>query len=558
MIARRPQPTLESLARWGRPVAVIAFAALSMCAHAAPATDAGESIYLHGVTSNGSPVRGQRDADVGVKGMAAACVNCHQRSGFGAKEGRTSVPPITARYLFRQGGQADDDRAIPYVPTMRGERLPYTEETLAKVIRKGIDSQGRTLTGLMPRYQINDADMASLIAYLKRLDMRRVPGVTESTLHFATIITPDADPRKRQGMLDVMNRFFADKNVRQMTPVPPMLASGKTSYGKSMFMVHRRWELHVWELSGDPSTWQQQLNQHLAAEPVFAVISGLAGKTWAPIHAFCEQAHLPCLLPNVESPVDSQRDFYSIYFSRGVLLEADLIAQRMPRSAPGAARSVVQVFRAGDVGEDGARALAAALQRDGIKVASRIVPREATASAVADEVARTTGSDALVLWLRPDDLAAVGSAALAPGAVYVSGLMGGLERAPLPSDWRDRTRLAYPFDLPDKRRVRVDFALGWFRMRHIRLVAEPVQTDTYLALSLLSETVNHMVDTFVRDYLVERMEGQLEHRIVTGYYPRLALATSQRFASKGGYVVRWAEPTGTRIVPEGEWSNPGP
>ncbi len=549
---------MASLARWVRLVAALAFSTLSVCAHATPAADAGESIYLHGMTSKGAPLRGQRDADVGVKGMAAACVNCHQRSGLGAKEGRSSVPPITARYLFRQGGQADVDRAIPYVPTMRGEREPYTEATLAKVIRQGIDSQGRRLTGLMPRYEISDADMASLIAYLKRLDMRRVPGVTESTLHFATIITPDADPRKRQGMLDVMNRFFADKNVRQMTPVPPMLASGKTAYGKSMFMVHRRWELHVWELSGEPSTWQQQLNQHLAAEPVFAVISGLAGKTWAPIHEFCEQAHVPCLLPNVESPVDSQRDFYSIYFSRGVLLEADLIAQRVRQSVPGAARSVQQVFRAGDVGEDAAKALAAALQRDGIRLTSRIIPREAPASGAADAVAQAAGSDALVLWLRPDDLGAIGSGAQAPGEVYVSGLMGGLERAPLPSDWRDKTRLAYPFDLPDKRRVRVDFALGWFRMRHIPLVAEQVQTDTYLALSLLSETVNHMVDTFVRDYLVERMEGQLEHRIVTGFYPRLALATGQRFASKGGYVVRWTDVTGTRIVPDGEWTSPGP
>jgi len=528
-----------------------------MNANAAPAVDAGESIYLHGVTSNGAPLRGQRDADVGVKGMAAACVNCHQRSGFGAKEGRSSVPPVTARYLFRQSGRADDDRGIPYVPTMRGEREPYTEETLARVIRQGIDSQGRKLTGLMPRYEISNADMASLIAYLKRLDVRRVPGVTESTLHFATIITPDADPRKRQGMLDVMNRFFADKNVRQMTPVPPMLASGKTAYGKSMFMVHRRWELHVWELSGEPSTWQQQLTRHLAAEPVFAVVSGVGGKTWAPVHAFCERAHLPCLLPNVEAPIDSQRDFYSIYFSRGVLLEADLIAQKV-RGSTGAARKVQQVYRAGDVGEDGAKALAAALQRDGIQVTSRVIAREAAASAVADEVARAAGADALMLWLRPDDLAAVGSAAQAPADVYASGLMGGLERAPLPGEWRDRTRLAYPFDLPDKRRVRVDFALGWFRMRHIPLVAEQVQTDTYLALSLLSETVNHMVDTFVRDYLVERMEGQLEHRIVTGYYPRLALATSQRFASKGGYVVRWAEPSGTKIVADGEWSSPGP
>jgi hypothetical protein len=65
-----------------------------------------------------------------------------------------------------------------------------------------------------------------------------------------------------------------------------------------------------------------------------------------------------------------------------------------------------------------------------------------------------------------------------------------------------------------------------------------------------------MVDTFVRDYLVERVEESLEHRIITGYYPRLALAPGQRFASKGGYMVRFAEPQGSRLLPDGEWIVP--
>ncbi len=134
--------------------------------------------------------------------------------------------------------------------------------------------------------------------------------------------------------------------------------------------------------------------------------------------------------------------------------------------------------------------------------------------------------------------------------------MGGLEHAPLPPGWRGRTHLAYPFDLPERRRVRVDFALGWFRIRQIPVVAEQVQADTYLACGLVSETLKHMVDNFVRDYLVERVEDMLEHRIVTGYYPHLALATGQRFASKGGYLVHWAERTGTRVVADGDWTVP--
>ncbi len=48
--------------------------------------------------------------------------------------------------------------------------------------------------------------------------------------------------------------------------------------------------------------------------------------------------------------------------------------------------------------------------------------------------------------------------------------------------------MTYPFDLPDRRGVRLDYPLGWFSFRHIPLVAEQVQTDTFLACGLLAET----------------------------------------------------------------------
>jgi hypothetical protein len=98
--------------------------------------------------------------------------------------------------------------------------------------------------------------------------------------------------------------------------------------------------------------------------------------------------------------------------------------------------------------------------------------------------------------------------------------------------------------------------LGWFRIRQIPVVAEQVQTDTYLVCGLVSDTLNHMVDTFVRDYLVERIEEMLEHRVITGYYPRLSLAPGQRFASKGGYIVRFESAQGAAVAADGEWIAP--
>ena len=85
-----------------------------------------------------------------------------------------------------------------------------------------------------------------------------------------------------------------------------------------------------------------------------------------------------------------------------------------------------------------------------------------------------------MLWLRPADLAALGDAASAPSRVYMSGLMGGLEHAPLTAGWREHAHIAFPLDLPEKRRVRLDFAMGWFSIQRIPIEDFRLQADTYL------------------------------------------------------------------------------
>jgi hypothetical protein len=138
----------------------------------------------------------------------------------------------------------------------------------------------------------------------------------------------------------------------------------------------------------------------------------------------------------------------------------------------------------------------------------------------------------------------------------MSGLMGGLGESPLPAAWRPVTHMAYPFDLLEKRRVRVDYSLGWLALYHIPVVAEQVQADTYVVCNLLLETLAQTGDAVTRDYLIERIEGMLEHRMITGYYPRLALAPNERFASKGGYIVHFARPSGVQVVADTDWFVP--
>ena len=519
---------------------------------------AGESIYLRGVLPNGAPLEGDRSGrGLDATGAQAACVSCHQRSGLGESEGSIKIPPIAARYLFTPDGVGADAPDLPYVAGMRTDRPPYTTASLARAIRDGIDSAGKPLSYLMPRFRLNDAQVHDLVDYLRTLAPAHVPGVTALTLHFATVITPDADPVTSRGMLDVLRHFFVQKNNFPFAPSPLLRARGRGIYGKSMYRANRRWKLHVWRLVGPASQWRAELEGDMARDPVMAVLSGLGRDDWAPVHDFCEQERVPCLFPNVEVPATRPGDFYSLYFSGGVLLEAGLISKSI--DAPGARpaiRSVLQVYRAGDSGAVAAKALAADLRDRGLRVDAHVLPAGPPGRALAAALRGARSAGALVLWLRPADIAALGDAAAAPAVVYMSGLMGGLENSPLPPGWRKRTLLAYPFDLPQRRMVRVDFPMGWFSFLHIPVVAESVQVNTYLACGMLAETLNEMADNFDRELLVEQMEDMLEHRYLTGYYPRLALAPGESFASKGGYLVKFAASRGSSLLADGGWTVP--
>ena len=555
----KPLPT----AVWRRSPAVLAcalLAASTLLATSAwghqkplsePALNTAESLYRQGILPDGKSLRGERQGGEPIEGRAAACANCHRRSGFGVEEGRIVIPPITGKYLFRESTDATE-MAHPGSEALSPRRNRYSSETLARAIRDGIDPEGRKLDYLMPRFALDDATMRLLIGYLKQLSTHPAPGALTDILQFATIVTPDADPVKRDAMLDVLNHFFGNKNAFYRGDDPPLQRERRIH-----FRVLRRWQLHVWELSGAPETWEAQLHKHFKREPVFAVVSGIGARTWEPVHRFCESESVPCLLPNVDLPVVAEKDFYSVYFSRGVLLEADVIARRMNNEAgnPGSLR-IVQVFRPDDIGAAAAKELAAALTPSGATVTMRELKSRQPARELSAIARDAAAADALVLWLRAEDLKALPAGVTLPKSVFASGLMGGLENAPVPSSWRDATRLTYPFDLPAQRVIRMNYPLGWFRIQHIAVVDERTQTDTYLACSILAEAAGTMLNNFVPDYLTERVEVELSHRIINGYYPRLGLAPGQRFASKGAYIVRFPDPAGTRVVAEGDWIVP--
>ncbi len=509
------------------------------------------ALLLLAAVSPADPEPGRRIYQQGTAGQPA-CASCHRRSGFGTSEGGVYVPRVTGPALFqpRQLRRADLFRNLYQEPQtqlyrerVRDPRLrpAYTPETLAAAVREGRDPAGRTLDPLMPRYRLSDGEMAALTAYLRGLSAAPSPGVDGETIHFATVVTDGVDPGRRDAMLGVMRAYVRWKNAETRHSAQRV---GFSPWYRDEFQgAYRQWRLHVWELRGPAATWPEQLAAYYQAQPVFAVLSGLGVGSWRPVHGFCETAGIPCLFPNTGLPVTAPPGVYSLYLSAGLTVEAQALARYLPES-PG---RIVQVYRDVAEGRTPARAF-----RDAPGAAARledraIPPGQALTPAFWKRLVGETRPDTLVLWLDEKDAATLGPAADAFAPVRRIVLSASLldeGEAAVPAGLREKVLLTWPYALPGHEEPLIYRVRAWMRARGIERTHERLQLATWLALAVADHSLTHLVENFSRDFFVESVEEEAENALDPGLFPSLSLGPGQRYASKGCYVVRLAEPPG--------------
>ena len=136
----------------------------------------GKRIYTTGETESGRVIR----AEVQVSGPQSSastlpCIQCHGEDGEGIG---VVVPSIRGEVLFS---------SIEHEHAQRRHGT-FDDASLARVIREGVDAAGNRLESTMPRYTMTDADMADLIAYLKRVGTELDPGLSVSTIRVGTVL----------------------------------------------------------------------------------------------------------------------------------------------------------------------------------------------------------------------------------------------------------------------------------------------------------------------------------------------------------------------------------
>lgn len=531
----------------------------------------GETMYRKGVLPSGEPMKALVMGDIPFDGRMFTCDDCHQRSGLGSEEGTVITWPTNGKELFaprrRTGAyrpppedaeKIDGRKELPKYYQMEDVRPAYTEESLARVLRVGVDPAGRKLDPIMPKYRLGQSNMRILIYYLKNLSVEFSPGVDEKFIQFATVITDDVSERDRMAMLSALQAHI-DAHNSQSRHENKRSASGPF-YKSQRHQAYRELKLHVWTLRGPEESWRDQLETYYKKQPVFALLGGITGGSWQPIHGFSEEHKLPCILPITDLPVISDTDWYTLYFSKGMFQEGESAAKYIRAELKSGQKvKVVQLIQQENRRSE---ALAQGFQQTWEKMGyddlSRLVVAGDKPITNEDWEKLVAGPDPVVLMVWLD-----GSSSLIlkdlekyskqAKMVFASSTLMGNDFSAVPSQLKEQLLVTYPYSLtgeddPTRMSVR-----RWLELRKLPLTDFTIQAKMYFLGWMLPGSIKNIRSEFFREYFLEGYDMMIDQDYSIAVYPRLTFGPAQRYASKGCYIAKLKKGSSSDLVPVSDW-----
>lgn len=548
----------------------------------------GEAMYRSGILPSGEKMKGVLQGDIALEGPMLTCVNCHLRSGLGTVEGSVYALPVNGKNLYSPLEEGSFNAGLPpsfstqpsgarmQSPWLRpavSSRPAYNEKTLADALRRGVDPAGRKLHEAMPRYLLDDGEVEILEDYLGSLSSELSPGVTDTTLRFATIVTEGVSASDREAMLLPLTAYVKIRNSRAD------VMKSRIRAAKMMDSSFRKLVLDVWELKGAPETWADQMDAYYRANPVFALLGGLSDGEWAPIHRFCEKNKIPSIFPITDLPAISGDDWYTLYFSKGLYREAEAAADyinEMPGFKKGS--PVVQVFRSGLKGHALSEGFRDAWSKAGGRLTESIAVGEGTVidGAFWRELTAGRGDAVFLLWLEAGDLSGLtvlGEGKERPLGVFISSTLVKEKLYSLPDPVRGFTYITYPYrflqqenktytplsnmgawvkDDRDNTKNTPLSVEAWLKSRDLKSANTALSSKMFFLTQILSDVLMHMQSNFYRDYFLDVFD-MMEDQLISADYPRLSFGPGQRYAAKGCYIVQLSHDEKPALVKKSEW-----
>ena len=261
-----------------------------------PAERRGRALYFRGETSSKQEVTAMI-GDVDVPASTVNCAGCHGRRGEGKTEGGVTAGNLTWNNLIK-----------PYGHTHPNGRKhgPFTESSFTMAVVRGVDPAGNNLVVAMPRYRLSIEDMNDLIAYIKRLEFDRDPGLTAESLEIGVPLPTNAALAETgQAIRQVLSAYFDELN----------------SQGG---IYNRKIKLHFTEPSAtDPTAG---LRTMIEQNQIFAFVGGLSAGADKQIATLAREEEIPFVGPATLSPLTEQPpNRYVFYLLPGVSEQASAL-----------------------------------------------------------------------------------------------------------------------------------------------------------------------------------------------------------------------------------------
>lgn len=532
------------LPRYSKCLAVLAGAALllSVAQHAqsvAPAQQSaltpqeqrGKQIYVLGTSASGQAILAYLgDESLEVDGSTLACANCHGWDGQGKPEGGVTPSNIAWAALTKPYG----------VTHPNGRSHPaYTERAFELALTRGLDPAGNRLLNVMPRYQMSRADMADLIAYVKRLGTDRDPGITDDSIRIGTVVpTRGALAEMGQAVKATLSAYFDELN----------------SQGG---IYNRRVELKFAETGETPAGTRANVEQLLRAEQVFALTGAITAGADQELFTLAAERAVPLVGPLTFYPAPgAPLNRQVFYLLSGWDAQARVLVNFAVQQTAADKTSVTIVSPGSAAARGVAEVIKDQFRKDGRRAPDtyEYAPAAYDATALARKLSETEQSAVFFLGSGAEALALTEAAEKLHWSpqLYLPSAVVGQEILAAPASFDHKIFLAFPTS-PAAQTPQGVQAFRAFAAKH-QLPAHHLaaQLSAYAAAAVLAEGLKRGGRDLSREKLIAALEGFYEFE--TGVTPALTYNPNRRIGALGAYIVS-LDLNKKQFVPASGWLN---
>lgn len=469
----------------------------------------GRAIYLRGESASGREITAFI-GEVDVPASTVTCAGCHGARGEGKTEGGVTAGNLTWANLIKSYGHEH--------PTGR-KHGPFDEAAFARALTDGVDPAGNNMLAAMPHFKMSPDDVADLLAYVKRIEDDRDPGISDSSIKVGTIL-PSKGSLAELGaaMRDVLAAFFEDVNAK----------GG---------IYNRRVELQVADSSGGAAQAAESARGLVREGQVFALVGGFSAGADKELASLAEGDEVPFVGPATLLP---QTGFganrYIFYFLPGMAEQARALVNFGSQRQTTLKSSVALVYAEGEIGEAAVTAAAAQCEKVGCGELKKV--SYARGKFDAPSLARSLKGVGAVYFFGSagDESAFVKEAAAWGPDIFLLGALTGSDlAASVPAGFGGKVFIAFPTVPADVTpegvgELRALAAKYKFDVRH-----PAAQLSALAAAKVLAEGLGRGGKDVSREKLITALEGLYEYE--TGLTPRLTFGPNRRVGASGAYVV---------------------